>query len=105
MTRETTLRKFGDWETVLVELDEGIAWVTLNRPEKRNCMSPKLNSEMTEIALRSMQPNSASHSWLDAQSAFEFAPRLRGLPARRMRGCLQRFCEDRPAIDVCTQLS
>jgi feruloyl-CoA hydratase/lyase len=49
MTSETTLRKFGDWETVLVEIDDGIAWVTLNRPEKRNCMSPKLNSEMTEI--------------------------------------------------------
>ncbi len=56
MTSETTyepvqtpIRKLGDWETVLVELDEGIAWVTLNRPDKRNCMSPKLNSEMTEI--------------------------------------------------------
>ena len=49
MTSETALKKFGDWETVLVELDEGIAWVTLNRPEKRNCMNPRLNSEMTEI--------------------------------------------------------
>ena len=34
--------------TVLVEFDEGIAWVTLNRPEKRNAMSPTLNKEMTE---------------------------------------------------------
>lgn len=31
---------------VLVEFDDGIAWVTLNRPEKRNAMSPKLNAEM-----------------------------------------------------------
>jgi trans-feruloyl-CoA hydratase/vanillin synthase len=30
----------------LVEFDEGIAWVTLNRPEKRNAMSPTLNAEM-----------------------------------------------------------
>ncbi|MBC2777034.1 p-hydroxycinnamoyl CoA hydratase/lyase [Parasphingopyxis marina] len=32
-----------------VSFDEGIAWVTLNRPEKRNAMSPTLNSEMLEI--------------------------------------------------------
>ena len=33
--------------TVKVEFDEGIAWVFLNRPEKRNAMSPTLNNEMT----------------------------------------------------------
>ena len=38
-----------DWKNVLVEFDEGIAWVTLNRPEKRNAMSPALNREMKEI--------------------------------------------------------
>ncbi|RRO14228.1 p-hydroxycinnamoyl CoA hydratase/lyase [Saccharopolyspora rhizosphaerae] len=32
--------------TVLVEFDEGIAWVTLNRPDKRNAMNPTLNDEM-----------------------------------------------------------
>lgn len=35
--------------TVLVEFDEGIAWVTLNRPEKRNAMSPTLNREMLQV--------------------------------------------------------
>jgi len=35
-------------QNVLVEFDEGIAWVTLNRPEKRNAMSPALNKEMRE---------------------------------------------------------
>jgi trans-feruloyl-CoA hydratase/vanillin synthase len=34
------------YETVLVERDEGIAWVTMNRPDKRNAMSPTLNREM-----------------------------------------------------------
>jgi feruloyl-CoA hydratase/lyase len=38
-----------NWKTVLVERDEGIAWVTLNRPEKRNAMSPTLNREMLEV--------------------------------------------------------
>jgi len=39
------------WTTVRVELDEGIAWVELNRPEKRNAMSPTLNAEMVEVLL------------------------------------------------------
>ena len=34
---------------VLVELDAGIAWVTLNRPDKRNAMSPALNDEMVRV--------------------------------------------------------
>lgn len=35
-------------QTVTVEFEAGIAWVTLNRPEKRNAMSPTLNREMVE---------------------------------------------------------
>ena len=37
------------WNTVKVDVEEGIAWVTLNRPEKRNAMSPQLNREMIDI--------------------------------------------------------
>ncbi|MDI2029273.1 p-hydroxycinnamoyl CoA hydratase/lyase [Saccharopolyspora sp. TS4A08] len=32
--------------TVLVDFEDGIAWVTLNRPDKRNAMNPTLNDEM-----------------------------------------------------------
>ncbi len=39
----------GRWTTVLVELEEEIAWVTLNRPAKRNAMNPTLNREMIEV--------------------------------------------------------
>jgi trans-feruloyl-CoA hydratase/vanillin synthase len=39
----------GRWKTVRVDLDEGIAWVTLNRPEKRNAMNPAMNTEMREV--------------------------------------------------------
>ena len=39
----------GRWKTVKVNVEDGIAWVTLNRPEKRNAMSPTLNREMREI--------------------------------------------------------
>jgi trans-feruloyl-CoA hydratase/vanillin synthase len=37
------------WTTVDVRVEEGIAWVTLNRPEKRNAMNPTLNAEMLEV--------------------------------------------------------
>ena len=37
------------WKNVLVEFEDGIAWVTLNRPDKRNAMSPALNREMIEV--------------------------------------------------------
>ena len=39
----------GDWKNVLVEVENGIAWVTMNRPTKRNCMSPALNDEMLDV--------------------------------------------------------
>ncbi len=39
----------GRWQTVKVDVAEGIAWVTLNRPEKRNAMSPTLNREMIDV--------------------------------------------------------
>ena len=39
------------WTTVRVEVVEGVAWVELNRPEKRNAMSPTLNAEMVEVLL------------------------------------------------------
>jgi trans-feruloyl-CoA hydratase/vanillin synthase len=35
--------------TVAFEVSEGIAWVKFNRPEKRNCMSPKLNRQMLRV--------------------------------------------------------
>ncbi|WP_428240467.1 p-hydroxycinnamoyl CoA hydratase/lyase [Gynuella sp.] len=37
------------WKAVKVEVQGGIAWVSFNRPEKRNAMSPTLNREMIEI--------------------------------------------------------
>lgn len=43
----TTERKEED--TVTYTVDNGIAWVKFNRPEKRNCMSPKLNRQMMRV--------------------------------------------------------
>jgi trans-feruloyl-CoA hydratase/vanillin synthase len=36
----------GRWTTVRAEVEEGTGWAILNRPEKRNAMSPMLNREM-----------------------------------------------------------
>ena len=46
MTEAAGLEPWG--KNVLVEFENGIAWVTLNRPHKRNAMSPALNQEMLD---------------------------------------------------------
>lgn len=35
------------YETILVEKKDGIGWVTFNRPDKRNAMTPQLHLEMS----------------------------------------------------------
>jgi feruloyl-CoA hydratase/lyase len=48
----------GRWTTVRVEVEEGIGWVIMNRPEKRNAMSPTMNREMREV-LETLEINDA----------------------------------------------
>jgi len=36
-------------DTVAFRVSAGIAWVKFNRPEKRNCMSPRLNRQMLRV--------------------------------------------------------
>jgi trans-feruloyl-CoA hydratase/vanillin synthase len=36
-------------DTVAFEVIDRVAWVKYNRPDKRNCMSPKLNRRMMEV--------------------------------------------------------
>lgn len=36
-------------DTVSYEIIDRVAWVKFNRPEKRNCMSPKLNRQMMRV--------------------------------------------------------
>jgi trans-feruloyl-CoA hydratase/vanillin synthase len=49
--KESTVPYADRWTSVRVEIDAGIAWVELNRPEKRNAMNPTLNAEMVEVLL------------------------------------------------------
>jgi trans-feruloyl-CoA hydratase/vanillin synthase len=38
-----------EFDTVACEVKGAIAWVKFNRPEKRNCMSPRLNQQMLRV--------------------------------------------------------
>lgn len=47
-----------DYQNILIEEDDGVATVTLNRPEKLNALSPALLGEL-EAALRELNPGDA----------------------------------------------
>src|SRR5580693_8863668 len=78
------------WKTVKVELDPqiGIAWVTLNRPEKRNAMSPTLNKEMRDVLERLEQDpdarvlvlTGAGESWSAGMDLKEYFREVDGQP-------------------------
>ena len=80
----------GKWKTVKVELDpsDGIAWVILNRPEKRNAMSPTLNKEMTEVlqeieldaAAKVLVLTGAGESWSAGMDLKEYFREVDGQP-------------------------
>ena len=42
-----------NYQTLLVDKKDGVTTVTLNRPEKRNAMSPQLHREMYDCLNRS----------------------------------------------------
>jgi trans-feruloyl-CoA hydratase/vanillin synthase len=37
------------YEAILVENDHGVTWLTINRPEKRNAMSPQVHLDMDDV--------------------------------------------------------
>src|SRR5262249_55987273 len=46
--RDETPMTTKNYETVLVEKQDGITWLIMNRPEKRNAMSPQLHLDMDD---------------------------------------------------------
>jgi len=76
------------WKTIDVRIEEGIAWVVLNRPEKRNAMSPTLNKEMCD-ALETIELDSeagvvlltgAGESWSAGMDLKEYFREIDGAP-------------------------
>jgi trans-feruloyl-CoA hydratase/vanillin synthase len=48
-SQTTTKPERAEADTVAYTVTERIAWVKFNRPEKRNCMNPKLNRQMLRV--------------------------------------------------------
>ncbi|HEX7228390.1 MAG TPA: enoyl-CoA hydratase-related protein, partial [Candidatus Binatia bacterium] len=38
-----------EYQTLLVDKNDGVTTITLNRPEKRNAMSPQLHRDMYDL--------------------------------------------------------
>src|SRR5688572_27096269 len=81
------------YETLLVEREGGIAWITWNRPEKRNAMNPTLHFEMVE-ALTELESDTetsvlvltgAGNSWCAGQDLREYFRGLDDKPLDRRR--------------------
>jgi trans-feruloyl-CoA hydratase/vanillin synthase len=81
------------YKTVKVEKEDGITWVILNRPEKRNAMSPQLHFEMVDVLVelesdddtRVLVLTGAGDSWCAGQDLKEFFRELDDKPAERRR--------------------
>jgi trans-feruloyl-CoA hydratase/vanillin synthase len=82
-----------NYQTVKVEKEDGITWVILNRPEKRNAMNPQLHYDMldalTELEIdpetKVMVLTGAGNSWCAGQDLREFFRALDNDPAERRR--------------------
>ena len=69
-----------EYKTVLVEKEDGITWVILNRPEKRNAMSPQLHFDMYDAVTECegdpetqvMIITGAGNSWCAGQDLREY---------------------------------
>ncbi len=82
-----------DYQTVKVEREDGITWVVLNRPEKRNAMNPTMHYEMVQVLdeladdpeTRVLVLTGAGDSWCAGQDLKEFFRDLDDKPAERRR--------------------
>ena len=81
------------YETIRIEKDDGIAWLYMNRPEKRNAMNPQMHYEMdralpeleadTEVKLVVL--TGAGETFCAGQDLREYFRGLDGNPAERRR--------------------
>ncbi len=82
-----------NYQTVKVEKENGITWVILNRPEKRNAMSPQLHYDMldaiceleTDNETQVMVLTGAGDSWCAGQDLRDFFRALDNNPAERRK--------------------
>jgi trans-feruloyl-CoA hydratase/vanillin synthase len=78
------------WKTIKVEINDGVALVTLNRPEKKNAMSPQLHEDMVDVLetlryddkARVVVITGAGDSFCAGMDLKEFFTELKDKPAR-----------------------
>ena len=83
----------GSYETVRVEKDDGIAWLYMNRPEKRNAMNPQMHFDMDAVLpeleadpeTRLVVLTGAGEAFCAGQDLREYFRGLDGDPAGRRR--------------------
>jgi len=87
----------GTYETVKIERDSGsnagLTWVILNRPEKRNAMSPQLHFDMVDVLnelesdpqTRVLVLTGAGEAWCAGQDLKLYFRELDNKPAERAR--------------------
>src|SRR6204780_3529671 len=87
----------GSYETVKIEREDGanagITWVILNRPEKRNAMSPQLHFDMVDVLnelesdarTRVVVLTGAGEAWCAGQDLKLYSRDLDNKPAERAR--------------------
>jgi trans-feruloyl-CoA hydratase/vanillin synthase len=61
------------YETILVRTEDGIGFITFNRPEKRNAMNPRLHAEMN-LALNALIDDDAVRVVILTGSGDSFSP-------------------------------
>lgn len=81
------------WETIKIEKEDGIAWLYMNRPEKRNAMNPQMHFEM-DAALPMLEADpevqlvvllGAGDNYCAGQDLKEYFRGLDGKPAERRK--------------------
>ena len=78
----------GRWKTVRAESEDGIGWALFNRPEKRNAMSPTLNTEMRDLletlelddSVKVVILTGAGESWSAGMDLKEYFREIDGAP-------------------------
>lgn len=81
------------YQTIKLESSDGITWITFNRPQKRNAMSPKLHFEMldaltqleTDTETQVLVLTGAGDSWSAGQDLKEYFRDLDDKPVERRR--------------------
>ncbi|HLI27829.1 MAG TPA: p-hydroxycinnamoyl CoA hydratase/lyase [Chloroflexota bacterium] len=81
------------YQTVKLEYEQGITWVILNRPEKRNAMNPTMHFEMLDVLdqleadpdTKVLVLTGAGEAWCAGQDLKEFFRELDDKPAERAR--------------------